>query len=65
METEKKRGPIPRGPFTVWVNYGYEGWQWADYSTLKDAIASDKYGSEWVLTKPINWLPQELPEPPE
>lgn len=41
------------GPFIVWENYGYEGWQPKSYPTLTEALTTPRYNSEFVITKPI------------
>ena len=52
-------------PYIVWIDYGYEGWSPTGYSTLKEAIASNKYGSEWVITGgAIDWTAVERPVRP-
>jgi hypothetical protein len=49
----------PVGPFTVWIDYGYEGWRPTDYATLQEAVGADKYGSEWIITRPVEWAAAE------
>lgn len=44
-----------RGPFIVWENYGYEGWQPKSYETLKEAILAERYHTEFVITRPVNF----------
>lgn len=45
----------PRGPYTVWTKNGSEGWSWCDYQTLEDAVLVEKYTTEWVVTKPVDF----------
>lgn len=45
----------PVGPYTVWENYGTEGWKPTDYPTLQEAVASHKFCSEWVITRSVKW----------
>ena len=40
-----------KGPYIVWLNYGYDGWYPDSYNTLKEALEADKYSSEYVITK--------------
>lgn len=46
---------VPRGPYTVWLDYGYEGWKWRDYDTLEEALVADRHSSVWVITKAISY----------
>lgn len=39
------------GPYIVWENYGYAGWQPKSYSTLKEALTAQRYNSEFVITR--------------
>ena len=40
-----------KGPYIVWVNNGYEGWQPTSFNTLKEALESHKYTYEYVIAK--------------
>lgn len=42
----------PRGPYVVWVFYGYEGWTFRDADTMEDALqtATNSHGHYWVIT---------------
>jgi len=44
-----------KGPFIVWENYGYEGWQPKSYPTLKAALSAQRYNSEFVVTKAVDF----------
>lgn len=44
-----------KGPFIVWENYGYEGWQPKSYNTLKEAVVAWKSTTEWRLTRVIEF----------
>lgn len=47
----------PKGPYTLWVDYGYEGWNFTDYPTLKEALEADRpaFLDGWVITKPVQY----------
>jgi len=47
------------GPFTVWIDYGREGWRPTDYATLQKAVAAKKYGRDWIITRPVAWAAAE------
>ncbi len=44
-----------KGPFIVWENYGYEGWQPKSYNTLKEAVVALRFNSEWIVTRLISY----------
>ena len=48
-----------KGPFIVWENYGYEGWQPKSYQTLKEALTGQKLTSEWTMTKLVHFVVNE------
>lgn len=39
------------GPIVVWENYGYEGWHPKSFATVKEALLGERYNSEFVITK--------------
>lgn len=43
------------GPFLVWENYGCEGWAPKSYPTLKEALSAQRYNSEFVVTKRVEF----------
>ena len=43
----------PKGPYTLWFDYGYEGWKPTDFATLKEALEADRYTHDWVITKSV------------
>ena len=43
------------GPFILWINNGYEGWSPTSYPTLKEALMGERYNSEWVVTRLIEF----------
>lgn len=47
--------PDRAGPYIVWANYGYEGWQPKSFKTLKEALLSERYGYEIVVTKLVEY----------
>lgn len=56
----------PKGPYTVWVNYGYDGWSFQDYEALKDAVEAEKHATDWVITRgPLDYtiVAQDKQEP--
>jgi len=40
---------IPKGPFTRWFDYGYDGWRFVDYPTLEAAVTATTYQSGPVI----------------
>lgn len=52
---------MPKGPYTLWQNFGYEGWSFQDFDTLHEAVKADKHVSAWVITKPVDWDAKENP----
>lgn len=51
----------PIGPYTVWIDYGVEGWKWYDYATLQQAVDSDKmYCARWVIMRPVHYTVSEI-----
>lgn len=54
----------PQGPYTVWVDYGSEGWNPTDFDSLQTALEWDRSGcSRYVITKPVQYRVQEISEP--
>ena len=51
------------GPYIVWQNHGYEGWEPSRFETLKAALESQKYATEWIITKDVQYEVTEMPEP--
>lgn len=39
------------GPIVVWENYGCEGWHPKSFATVKEALLGERYNSEFVITK--------------
>ena len=54
-----------KGPFILWSNYGYDGWSPNSFDTLKEAIEGDRYCSEFVITRIVDWQPSETPPEPK
>lgn len=53
----------PQGPYTVWIDYGYEGWKPTDFDTLQAALEWDRNGcSRFVISKPVRYMVQEVGE---
>jgi len=48
-----------KGPFIVWENYGYEGWQPKSFRTVLEALEKQKFNSEWIITKTISYEVKE------
>jgi hypothetical protein len=42
-----------KGPYIVWLDYGYEGWKPESYPDLASALTSPKYGNDWEITKKV------------
>ena len=51
MTDPSRSRPDTAGPYIVWENYGYEGWQPKSYPTLREAVTAHSYQSERVVTK--------------
>jgi hypothetical protein len=45
----------PTGPFVVWQNYGYDGWQPRSFQTLREAVLADRHGTEFVVTRIVEF----------
>ena len=45
----------PEGPYTLWLDYGYEGWKPTDYPTLEAALRGERYSNYWVITKAVKY----------
>lgn len=41
--------------YTVWVEYGCEGWHPYSYETLTEAIQHDSYGNKKRITIDVDW----------
>ncbi len=54
-DTDKIRAEAVKGPFIVWEDYGYEGWQPKSYATLLEAVNSHSYCSTTVVTKTVKY----------
>jgi hypothetical protein len=54
----------PTGPYIVWVDYGYEGWQPKCFNSLKEAV-SENHFSRFVVTKLVNYDVIEIGDPKE
>lgn len=48
------------GPYVVWQNYGCEGWKPTSYTSLREAVLDQKYQSEFVVTKIVEFRILEL-----
>lgn len=44
-----------KGPFILWLDFGYEGWKPQSFNSLDEAIKADKFMSEWIITKPVDF----------
>jgi hypothetical protein len=51
------------GPIIVWENYGYEGWQPRSFATIKEALETHRYNSEYVITRCVSYEVRETLEP--
>ncbi len=54
MDAEKPTA-LPQGPYTVWENFGYDGWHFTDYATLQEALNHQSYSTNRVIQKPVNF----------
>ena len=50
------------GPYILWQDFGYEGWRGQRFKTLKEALMAERYQSDWMITRDINWEPVEQPD---
>ena len=50
-----------KGPFILWVDYGYEGWKPRSFNTIKEALEAEKY-SAWTITKTFEFEVTECPQ---
>lgn len=48
-----------KGPYVVWLNYGYEGWSPTSYNSLKEALEIEK-SYEYVITKKCEYEIREI-----
>ena len=48
------------GPYIVWEDYGYEGWQPRSFPTLKAAVKDDRFSSDFVITKRVEFDVKEI-----
>ncbi len=44
-----------KGPFILWLDYGYDGWQPKSFATIRAALESEKYGTGFVITKAVEY----------
>ena len=54
---------VPKGPFTKWVDHGYDGWSWTDHETLEAAVHDEVYTGTWVIMKAVKYEIVEIPPP--
>lgn len=45
----------PSGPYTLWIDYGYEGWKFTDFPTLREALEAEKFSSSWHISRPAQY----------
>lgn len=45
---------IPKGPYVVWENFGYEGWQPKNFATLDEAVRYRSF-SECAVTRLVDF----------
>jgi len=50
------------GPYILWKDYGVEGWKPESFKSLMEALKSDKYVSNWIITKTFSYEVKEIPE---
>lgn len=57
LEEERLKQSIA-GPYIVWTDYGYDGWQPESYPTLEAAVKASRdglYGCQTVIAKPVKF----------
>jgi len=52
----------PKGPITVWRDYGTEGWHWADFPSLTEALSTGNVDRSCVVTQPLD-IAEHVREP--
>ena len=50
------------GKYTVWVDYGLEGWHPNEYETLEECLSHQNYGYATRITKDVKFEITELEE---
>lgn len=50
----------PQGPYTLWQNYGYDGWKFTDFPSLREALEADKYAYQWHISRPAKYEVTEV-----
>lgn len=43
------------GPYILWLDYGCEGWKPESFPTLKQALSANRYSSNFVVTKLLDF----------
>jgi hypothetical protein len=51
---------IPEGPYTLWLDYGYEGWKPTDYDTLEEALRGERFYNNWVITRAVRYEVKDI-----
>jgi hypothetical protein len=46
---------IGPGPYIVWENYGNEGWHPKSYENIKTALVAQRFNSQFVVTKLVDY----------
>jgi len=41
--------------YQLWLNYGVEGWRYEEYDTLEECLCAQRYQSEFVITKKVDF----------
>lgn len=53
------------GPIILWTCEGYNEWSPKSFDTIKEALEYERYNSNFVITRKINYEVVETDEPPK
>jgi hypothetical protein len=48
--------------YQLWIRNGCEGYSYAEYNTLKECLEVEKYSSDFVITKRVDYEIKERSE---
>ena len=47
------------GPIILWLDYGCEGWKPTSYTSIREALEAQKYGSNYRITRLVTYEVKE------
>lgn len=53
MTDELKK--LKNANYILWQDYGYEGWHPTVFDTLEQALETQKYYNDWIITEPSHY----------